>query len=646
MTESDRRRANVAIAILIAAGIALRLFVVRAQGFPSDVGTFMAWAERLAAVGPGRFYEPGYFTDYPPGFLYVLWLLGAVFDGELLRLAVKAISIPADIGIVLLIVSLVRRHAGNAAAVLAAGLWMLQPAPIFAGPYWGQVDAVGTVPLLAALLAAGTRRWGLAGALAGLATMTKPQFGLVVGVIAVAAAIELVRERDWRPIISVAGASLLTLLALALPFGMSPAGFVGLVRSAFETYPYSSLYAFNGWAVALDFWTDDAAWVVPGAILVCLGLLASVVPLWWRRDTAALLAVGAAAVMAFYFLPTRAHERYLFPALALLLPFAVTRRRLLLPYVAFAGLFFVTLYFAFTRYPQNDLQAPSWLDATLFGRTGQNAIAVVLIGAAALTCWRLARGEARFTPTIALGDGIAATLRPLPPRWTAPAGLRIGGPALRRDIVLALIIAVAVLGTRGFRLDWPRDMYFDEVYHARTAFELLAQRDPYEWTHPHLAKELMAVGILAFGDDRVTGSEGAPAGVTAFAVANDGTRAYAHGGQVDVAARDGPRTTIGLFAGEARAVAIDGGRVFVVTDSEVIDFPRAAAQASAAAPARAITGPVMAFARVGGRSIVGTSAATTVLGERGDGPITITTGAVGIAAKNDGSEVYLLDPAG
>ena len=646
MTDGDRRRANVAIAVLIVAGIAVRLFVVRAQGFPSDVGTFMAWAERLAAVGPGRFYEPGYFTDYPPGFLYVLWLLGAVFDGELLRLAVKAISIPADIGIVLLIVPLVRRHAGNAAAILAAGLWMLQPAPIFAGPYWGQVDAVGTVALLAALLAAGARRWGVAGVLAGLATMTKPQFGLVVGVIAAAAAIELLRARDWRPIVRVAGASLATMFALALPFGMTPGGFVALVRSAFETYPYSSLYAFNVWAVALDFWTDDAGWVVPGAILVSVGLLASVVPLWWRRDTAALLAVGAAAVMAFYFLPTRAHERYLFPALALLLPFAVTRRRILLPYLALAGSFFVTLYFAFTRYPQNDLQAPSWLDATVFARAGQNAIVVLLIATAALICWRLARGEARFTPTIALEDRIAASIRPLPPRWTVPAGLGIGGPALRRDIVLALIVALAVLGTRGFRLDWPRDMYFDEVYHARTAFELLAQRDPYEWTHPHLAKELMAVSILAFGDDRVTGSEAAPAGVTAFTVANDGTRAYAHDGQVDVAARDGPRTTIGLFAGQARAIAIDGGGVFVATDSEVVEFPRAAAASNTTVPTHAITGPLTAFARIAGRSLVGTSVTTTVLGEGSDAPITIATGAVGIAAKNDGSEIYLLDPAG
>jgi Gpi18-like mannosyltransferase len=641
-----RRRANIAIAVLIVIGVALRLLVTRAQGFPSDVGTFMAWAEKLAAVGPGHFYEPGYFSDYPPAFLYVLWLLGALFNGDALRFAVKAISIPADIGIVLLVVPLVRRHAGSGAAILATGIWMLQPAPIFGGPYWGQVDAVGTVPFLAALLAAGGRRWAIAGLLAGLATMTKPQFGLVLGVVLVAAAIELARARDWRPLLRSGGAALATLLLLAFPFGMTPGAFVALVRSASETYPYSSLYAFNGWSIALDFWKDDAAWVVPGAILLGVGLIVSVVPLWWRRDTAALLAVGAAAVMAFYFLPTRAHERYLFPALALLLPFAVTRRRLLVPYLVLAGTFFVTLYFAFTRYPQNDLQAPAWLDATAFGRDGQIAIALVLIGTALLICWRLVRGEAGFEPTLVLDAGVVATLEPAPSRWALPAGFGIGGPALRRDIFIALVVALAVLGTRGLRLDWPRDMYFDEVYHARTAFELLAQREPYEWTHPHLAKEVMALGILAFGDDRVVGTEAAPANVTAFTVANDGTRAYAHDGQVDLAARDGPRTTVGRFAGTARAIAIDGDRVIVVTDTQLLEFARTPAAPNAVVPTQPVSGPVTAFARIAGRSIVGTASASTVLGEGAQPAVTIATGAVGIAAKNDGSDAYLLDPTG
>ena len=647
MTEAQRRRANIAIAVIIVIGVALRLLVTRAQGFPSDVGTFMAWAEKLSALGPGRFYEPGYFSDYPPGFLYVLWLLGALFDGDVLRFAVKAISIPADIGIVLLVVPLVRRNAGGTgAAIFAVALWMLQPAPIFAGPYWGQVDAVGTVPFLAALLAAGARRWGIAGLLAALATMTKPQFGLVLGVVLVAAAVELVRARDWGPLLRSGGAAVATLLLLAFPFGMTPGAFIGLVRSASETYPYSSLYAFNGWSIALDFWKDDAAWVVPGGILLATGLLAAVVPLWWRRDTATLLAVGAATVMAFYFLPTRAHERYVFPALALLLPLAVTRRRLLAPYLVLAGGFFVTLYFAFTRYPQNDLRAPAWLDATLFGRDGQIAIALLLIGAAAIICWRLARGEADLDPTLALDAGVIATLEPRPARRMLPAGFGVGGPAARRDILVALVVALAVLGTRTYRLDWPREMYFDEVYHARTAFELLAERAPYEWTHPHLAKEIMALGVRAFGDDRVIGTEAAPANVTAFTVSNDGTRAYAHDGQVEVAARDGPRSTIGLFDGQARGIAIDGDRVIVVTDARLMEFSRAPAPSNAAVPTRPITGPVTAFARIAGRTVVGTATATAVLGEGADPPATIATGAIGIASKSDGSEAYLLDPAG
>ena len=89
-SEQADRRAKLAIAGVIVLGVLLRLLVLRSPGFPSDVGTFQAWAERIVELGPFRFYEPGYFSDYPPGYLYVLWLLGALFDGELLRLAVKA----------------------------------------------------------------------------------------------------------------------------------------------------------------------------------------------------------------------------------------------------------------------------------------------------------------------------------------------------------------------------------------------------------------------------------------------------------------------------------------------------------------------------------------------------------------------------
>ena len=86
------------------------------------------------------------------------------------------------------------------------------------------------------------------------------------------------------------------------------------------------------------------------------------------------------------------------------------------------------------------------------------------------------------------------------------------------DLWLLVVLVVATLVLRTFRLAEPLNMHFDEVYHARTATEFLQdwrygdESNIYEWTHPHLGKYLIAAGITAFGDDRVsaTGSIDAP----------------------------------------------------------------------------------------------------------------------------------------
>ena len=68
------------IAILLLVGLLLRLVLayvlLPGSGFESDIGTFTAWASQLAQTGPGNFYATAGFADYPPGYLYVLWLIG------------------------------------------------------------------------------------------------------------------------------------------------------------------------------------------------------------------------------------------------------------------------------------------------------------------------------------------------------------------------------------------------------------------------------------------------------------------------------------------------------------------------------------------------------------------------------------------
>ncbi|MBI2337805.1 phospholipid carrier-dependent glycosyltransferase [Candidatus Daviesbacteria bacterium] len=75
-------------------------------------------------------------------------------------------------------------------------------------------------------------------------------------------------------------------------------------------------------------------------------------------------------------------------------------------------------------------------------------------------------------------------------------------------ILIAILLLAAFL--RLYRLDFPNKYVFDEVYHAFTAKEFLANHKEgwewwntpppgvaYEWTHPPLAKEIMAVSMFA-----------------------------------------------------------------------------------------------------------------------------------------------------
>ena len=49
------------------------------------------------------------------------------------------------------------------------------------------------------------------------------------------------------------------------------------------------------------------------------------------------------------------------------------------------------------------------------------------------------------------------------------------------------------------RSDFMNSSYFDEIYHARTAWEHLHGVWPYEISHPPLGKEILSLGILLFG---------------------------------------------------------------------------------------------------------------------------------------------------
>lgn len=382
---TPNRAAVLQLGFLLVASLALRLLSLGLAGHDGDVRVTSRWAEHLAEVGAWRFYEGD--SSIYPALLYPLWAMGALLDGPDLHLAVKGMSIPFDLAVGLLLFAALRGRAGDDRALAIAGLYLLNPATVLAGPVWGQVDSAGTLPYLGALLALAHRRHGLAGGLAVLATLVKPQFGLAVLPVLVLAAVRARRWRSAEPMWRALAGMLAAYAVVALPLQLTPWRYGGLLTATASRQPETSLNAFNPWGLLVGFGVPDAPYVLTGSLLLAAGLVACLWGLRRRADLAVVLAVGALLTLAFYFLPTRVHERYLYPAVAVLAPFALSGRAHLAAYLGLSLGFAAGLLYALHETTPFDLPEP--LATWLTGTNGVWTIGVMMIGSALAWAWLL-----------------------------------------------------------------------------------------------------------------------------------------------------------------------------------------------------------------------------------------------------------------
>jgi len=371
-------RRHAPLLLLLGVGLVVRLALIPIPGHRGDVFVMARWAETLAAHGPLAFYAHD--TAIYPALLPIMWPLGVLFDGDALSAAIKGLSIPFDLGLAVLLYTVVARRTDRSIGLQAALIYLLNPAVLVAGPMWGQVDAAGTLLLVGSLVALAEGRFGLAGVLAALAGLAKPQFGLVALVVLVVAALAWQRGGRWQPLarslIGLGGAA----AAVSLAFGLSPIAWLGLVADLAASKPMTSLNAPNMWALLVGFSVDDAPYVVIGGALLLAGLAASLLPLRRGHDLATLLTVGMLIAFAFYFLPTRVHERYLFPAMAIIVPLAVVNSRRMAAYASLSVAFAISLVRAMVD--TTGLTLSHELDAALLSWPVAWLIGLILIGSA------------------------------------------------------------------------------------------------------------------------------------------------------------------------------------------------------------------------------------------------------------------------
>jgi len=161
---------------LMAIGIIIRVMSFQSGFmFTNDVEIFQFWGQHLYAVGFSEFYATAGFIDYPPGFLYYLYIIGALsarFEWArltpMLNFFTFLPAMLADLGIGYIIYRVVAygrliRPKGEekprdlpintaVTALVMATLWILNPAVILISSVWGQVESVFVIFLLLSLL--------------------------------------------------------------------------------------------------------------------------------------------------------------------------------------------------------------------------------------------------------------------------------------------------------------------------------------------------------------------------------------------------------------------------------------------------------------------------------------------------------------
>ena len=626
MDDTPRRGIGREIAAILVIGLVARLilaYLLPGSGFANDLASFRGWANDLATNGLWGFYARPGFHDYTPGYLYALWLVGVV--GNLLGGIGDLIKIPAilaDLAIGWLVYDMAQElGVSRRSALIAAAVAVFNPISWFDSVVWGQVDSFGVVFMLLSIRELWRGRTERSAILAVAAALIKPQLGILAFLVA---AVTIRRalwpagswgdepapeptgiglERTIRGpvrIISTGVAGFLTAIALSAPFGLSLAGLLDQLFKTAAGYPYLTVNAYNLWALVgagngsmaqTGGWTLDSPpfppatgpyvsflgvpAVVLGAVLLGAVILGVSLLVARRPDRRTILVGVCVLALAFFAVPTRVHERYLYPLFALAAILLAFSWRWRIAYALASIAVFLNMYVVLTTiYPDNP-SISDWLGIgpAVHSSTGITLVALTITGVFLWSLAQLRDGAARHLeteleddaaaaaraaqehefeapyrperPAAGAAPGAAASLSQIAPGGLVPAWfdrpslavmspirwLRAkvaetpirpdrsatlkgekGGRLDRLDLWMIIVLVLAAMCLRTYRLAEPARMHFDEVYHARTATEFLQDwrygisHNIYEWTHPHLAKYMIAGGIVVFAGHDVAAS--------------------------------------------------------------------------------------------------------------------------------------------
>lgn len=370
---------NLRISTLFILGFLFLTFFSFFPSFSIDQNDWRIWSQRLVELGPTNFYTKDYFTDYFPGFLYIIWFIGIVKNIFFVNVPFQSLSydlllkLPANLAqlfTAFLIYKIVKKEAGVFLGKIGFLLYIFNPALIFSTSIWGQFDTISTLFILLSLKALIEKHPELATILYALSFSMKPQ------AIAFSPIIALFYFLNYKPIrwISLILIFLMTTLLIYFPFfpNNPVGGIVNIVYTLTNFFNCTTCFAFNFWGIFGN-WQNDLEEFLSfkkeywGIFLFILSL----VIIFYKKlrlkfSGHIIYLVTSLATFAFFITLTRMHERYLFPFFPFFLIAALLlKSRVLISFYLFISLLhLINLYIPYVYY-NNNMTYPSMISNVL-----------------------------------------------------------------------------------------------------------------------------------------------------------------------------------------------------------------------------------------------------------------------------------------
>jgi len=300
------------------------------------MATFSYWFNTAAEHGIRPFYTVVWqnvgWIDYPPFNVYIFWAFGSLAKavstyGISIVNIVKLVPNLFDLATGLLIYVFVRKQASFKLALMATALYTFNPAVIYNAAVWGQFDAIYTFFLILSLILALKSKPKLSAAAFAIGLLTKPQ-GIALAPLV---AFLIYKKNGLKNLLVSVLVFTATIFLVILPFEWSnPVTFLSNIYfGAYRGYAYTSINAFNLWGL-YGLWVPDGNLFILGWALFGAFAVFTLYFLHKRfNNSGELIAIFSAFMFffAFFMLPTRIHERYLFPAISVLaLMFPLVKR--------------------------------------------------------------------------------------------------------------------------------------------------------------------------------------------------------------------------------------------------------------------------------------------------------------------------------